>query len=94
MEKNRVVVTIFGKQYGIMSEVSPEYTKEAAAYLDGKMKEIAKNYPNISESRVAVLAALNITDELFGCQCDLNGWTQTQKRLDVLTRRLSEAIIS
>jgi cell division protein ZapA len=92
MEKNRVVVSIYGKEYSLVSEVDPEYIKKAAGYLDSKMKEVAGNYPNIPESRVAVLAALNIADELFKCRQELEGLPSIESQLDVLTRKLSEAL--
>jgi len=65
LEKARVKVTIFDREYQIVSGVDPDYITKAAAYLDKKMREVAENFPGVSENRVAVLAALNITDELF-----------------------------
>ncbi len=92
MEKNRVVVSIFGKEYSLVSEVDPEYIKRAAQYLDLKMREVAESYPNITEARVAVLAALNIADELFRSKENLEGTPEIEHRISELTRRLSEAL--
>ncbi len=36
-----------------------------AKYVDGKMKELAANSSLPSQDRLAILAALNIADELF-----------------------------
>ncbi len=92
MEKSRVVVTIFGKEYSILSEVDPEYIQKAANYLDSRMKEVAGSYPNIAESRVAVLAALNIADELFRSRESINDSSGMEKKLTDITRKLSEAL--
>jgi len=92
MEKNRVVVSIFGKEYSLVAGVDPEYIKKAAQYLDLKMREVAESYPNITEARVAVLAALNIADELFRCREDLEGSPDMERRISDLARRLSEAL--
>jgi cell division protein ZapA len=92
MEKNRVIVSIFGKEYSLVSEVDTEYIKKAAQYLDLKMREVAGNYPNITEARVAVLAALNIADELFRCRENPDGSPDTERRISDIARRLSEAL--
>ncbi len=42
----------------------PEYIKQLAAFLDKKMKEAAVNTQTMSSNKLAVLAALNISDEL------------------------------
>jgi len=92
MEKNRVIVSIFGKEYSLVSEVDTEYIKKAAQYLDLKMREVAGNYPNITEARVAVLAALNIADELFRCRENPDGSPDMERRISDIARRLSEAL--
>jgi cell division protein ZapA len=92
MERNRVVVTIFGKDYSLVSDVDPEYIKKAADYLDSKMKEVSGNYPSITETRVAVLAALNIADELFHSRGDTQGSAALERQISELTRKISEAL--
>lgn len=63
--KNKVRVNIYGEEYFIRSEGDEGYIREVAGYLDREMHEIAEKVPNKSPSRIAVLAALNITDKLF-----------------------------
>jgi len=62
---NRVKVKINGEDYYIKGTVSEEYIKQVAQYVDKKIYDLGKNYSNLSRTRMAVLAALNITDELF-----------------------------
>ena len=64
-QKNRVRVNIYGEEYSIRSEGEPDYIRDVAKYVDSKMREIAERTANRSPARVAILAALNITDELF-----------------------------
>ena len=64
-EKKPVTVTIFSTEYPIKSEAEPERVREVARYVDWKMKEIATATSSRSATRVAILAALNIADELF-----------------------------
>ena len=92
MEKIRVNVSIMGKDYGIVSQVDPEYIKKAAVYLDEKMREVSENYPNITEAKIAVLAALNITDELFQARREIHTGGDTEIRIGELARKLSEAL--
>ena len=63
--KNVVQVEIFGHSYTIRGEANQEYIMEVAAYVDRKMREITEKLPVASLSKVAILASLNIADELF-----------------------------
>ena len=58
-------VNIFGSEYTLLSDNNEEYVKEIAAYLDKKMREMDKNQLIKSSSRLAILTALNITEEIF-----------------------------
>lgn len=68
MDKSRLKVTIFGTDYALKADSSHDYIKETANYLDKKMHEIAGKHHDQSDTRVAVLAGLNIADELFRAQ--------------------------
>ncbi len=65
LAKNVVQVEIFGHSYTIRGEANQEYILEVAAYVDRKMREITEKLPVASLSKVAILASLNIADELF-----------------------------
>ncbi|MFQ5823696.1 MAG: cell division protein ZapA [bacterium] len=60
-------INIYGTEYPIKSdtETDTEYIKQVAEYVDRKMREIDQNIQAKSSLKVAILAALNITDELF-----------------------------
>lgn len=64
-KKQTVTVNIFGEDYPIRGEANSEYIMQVASYLDAKMREVAEKNSNKSPAKVAILAALNITDELF-----------------------------
>ena len=63
--KNVVQVQIFGNSYTIRGEAEQDYILDVAAYVDRKMREVTEKLPVASLSKVAVLASLNIADELF-----------------------------
>jgi cell division protein ZapA len=61
----KIQVEIFGQTYQIRAGADPEYIKTIARYVDLKMREIASGTPTVDSLKIAVLAALNITDEFF-----------------------------
>lgn len=63
--KQAVKVSIGGEEYTVRSELPPEYTREVAAYLDSQILRVREMLPTLDTQKVAVLAALAITDELF-----------------------------
>ena len=71
-ESGRVIsVEIQGQRYPIRSELDPEYVNRLAVYVDDKMRAASDLTPTGDTLRLAVLAALNIADELFRCR-DVN----------------------
>lgn len=68
-ESGRVVpVEIGGQRYPIRSALEPDYVARLASYVDEKMRAAAESTPTGDSLRLAVLAALNIADELFRCR--------------------------
>jgi cell division protein ZapA len=63
---DRVIpVEIQGQRYPIRTALDPEYVQRLAAYVDEKMRAAGDSTPTGDSLRLAVLAALNIADELF-----------------------------
>ena len=59
-------VKILGQDYVIRSSAGQKYLNEVSAYVNKKMEEIkASGIDDSQQLRIAVLAAMNITDELF-----------------------------
>jgi cell division protein ZapA len=63
-----VTVEIRGQRYPIRSALESQYVTGLAAYVEEKMRAAAESTPSGDSLRLAVLAALNIADELFRCQ--------------------------
>jgi cell division protein ZapA len=64
-EEKTTEVEIFGERYVLRGTDSPEYLRRVAEYVDGKFLEVTKASPSLAPSKVAVLASLNMADELF-----------------------------
>jgi cell division protein ZapA len=67
---NKVTVAIFNEDYVVKGEEEPEYIQMLASYVDRRMRMIFQRNPNLSSTKVAVLTALNLADELNKLQED------------------------
>lgn len=91
--KNVVQVQILGHQLPIRGEADPSYILELAEYVDLKMREVTQKMPVAAVSKVAILASLNIADELFKERANKQrAGTDVLGRAEQLTRRLDEIL--
>lgn len=67
---NKVTVSIFNEEYIVKGAENPDYIKTLASYVDRKMKNIEQRNSYFSVSKIAILTALNIADELNKLQED------------------------
>lgn len=63
-----VSVDIQGLRYPIRSGLDEQYIVRLASYVDAKMQRATNEVPTGESMKIAVLAALNIADELFRCR--------------------------
>ena len=97
--KNVVQVQIMGQQYNIRDEADQAYILDVAQYVDQKMRDLTKILPVASMSKVAILASLQIADELFKERAnkervgtDVNGRAaELAKRLDEVLAEVTRA---
>ena len=92
MDPNATTVNIFGQDYTVRGGDDPEYVQEIATYLDERMRELARSSSQVSSSRVAILAALNITDELFRARRSGGGVEDLQERTQRLLHTLESTM--
>jgi len=60
-----VKIDIYDQSYRFGDDQDEEYLKKLAAYVDQKMRTVAESTRTVDSLKVAVLAALNIADEMF-----------------------------
>ena len=58
-------VTIFGRQYPVLSRESSDYTRRVADLVDRRMTEIASQQKLAEPTKIAIIAALDIADRLL-----------------------------
>lgn len=87
---NYVKVNIHGQEYTVKAQADSGYIKDVAKYVNEKMDEVERSLPNKQASiRVAILAAMNITDELFSNDREKN---KLQKNIQSKTNLLIKEI--
>tara|TARA_A100001011_G_C13845698_1_gene648821 strand:+ start:78 stop:368 length:291 start_codon:yes stop_codon:yes gene_type:complete len=84
-ENNTVQISIFGQEYSVKAPADPTYIKKIAEYLDEKMREVQSGFNTTqSSTRIAILAGMNIVDELFAAK----------KNGDVVSGEVEEKVTS
>jgi cell division protein ZapA len=71
-------IQIYGKNYSLKSSSSEVDAEEVAGYVDSRMRELATARSKTSTLDLAILAALNIAQELL----ELKGQTEAQGELE------------
>ncbi|OGC39739.1 hypothetical protein A2Y85_07360 [candidate division WOR-3 bacterium RBG_13_43_14] len=88
MKKTEIVVNIFGNDYRVISDdLESERIKEVAEIVDAKMKEIHREFPLPSTTKIAVLACLNLVDDY------LRREDQHKKKLAELEEKIRALIL-
>ena len=89
--KKTLRVNIYGTEYPIRGIADEDYILKVAEYVDVKMREIDQKVAVKSALKVAILAALNITDELFRERLERGeSIDRYKKKIDDLLNRLQE----
>jgi cell division protein ZapA len=95
---NNLAVDIYDQTYYLRGP-DPEYMKQLAALVDAKMRAVALQGAMVDSLRVAVLAALNIADELVALRQQQNAVAgnmarSIKSRTDTLAEMLDAALES
>lgn len=72
--KNRIAVRILGQDHYLISTDDIEYVQQVAKMVDDRMQAILKGNSSISYTKIAILTALNLADDL----------TKARKRVEEL----------
>jgi len=99
-ENGAVIVDIYDQVYQLRGTDSL-YIERLAAMVDGKMRAVSAHGSPVDSLRVAVLAALNIADELTTLRARYDALsgsltqtqTQTRSRAGSLARMLDEILV-
>ena len=83
--RNVVKVSILDEEFSIRSEATPEHTVAVAEHVDRTIRQILSAGGAVEARKAAILAALQITDEMLTTRA-------TTAELAASMKRLSEEI--
>lgn len=63
--KRSVKVSVANQQFTLKTDATARYVKNLASYVDDKLAEAKKSGRTATTQSLALLAAMNIADELF-----------------------------
>jgi len=90
-EGNVLKVNIYGTEYPIKGTTDADYIRQVAEYVDGKMRDIDQSTSVKSSLKVAILAAINIADELFREREEKRGLVKNfEEKISHLSRLINE----
>lgn len=90
MDNEPISVSILDREYQFTCKPDErEALKEAAQLLDGRMREIKATGNLMALERIAVMTALNMSDEILRLR---SAGEERQQRLDNRIRRLADEL--
>jgi cell division protein ZapA len=93
MQAKGINISVMGRDFSVACPPEEqEDLMDAARYLDKNMKIIQKTGKIIGAERCAIMAALNITNDLLQLRRATAGQEKVQQRLDLLQERIDEVL--
>ena len=88
-----VQIEVHGQTYPIRTELDPRYVEELAQFVESRMALAARSSPSSDAVGLAILAALNITDEYFRTRAALTTSSGTMTaRAEELVKIVDQAL--
>ena len=86
-----IEVEVFGHRFSLQGEGDEAYFHELAEYVDTQMRTLAKQSKTSTPTKLAILAAINVADELFRQQRHGDsGETEMERRAQLLVEKIDE----
>lgn len=82
MENNKVKVRIYGQEYTVAGEKDEEAIRQIAAHVNETMRQLGRSFSTNGQGTLAVLTAINIADEYFEAQKEIESLKDTKERLE------------
>jgi len=86
-------VEIFGQTYSVRAEGDSSYIHDLARFVDSRMREVAEQTATVDTTKIAILAALNISDDLHRVGKNrMDNPADALARAERLIRKLDDAL--
>ena len=87
-KKHTLRVSILNEEYAIRSDRPPEHAKAVAKYLDQAIRKVMNSGGVVETNKAVVLAALQMTAELFDAKAELRSTEESIQGLSDYVRPL------
>lgn len=92
--ESTVWVSILGQEYPVRADADADYIREIAAFVDARMRLIQQSDPERPALKVAILSALNLTDELFALRREKQDLAERyERKVRELTEHLNRGLL-
>lgn len=82
----KVKVEIMGQEYVLKGSESPEYIEMLASFVSDKMQQVYRHRPSYGPTKVAVLVALQLADDLNKLREDYDKIIEELRVLDKINK--------
>ena len=90
-----IEVEVFGHRFSLQGEGDEAYFHELAEYVDAQMRTLAKQTRTSTPTKLAILTAINVTDQLFRQQGHKDsGESEMERRAQLLVEAIDEHLES
>ena len=80
--KNKVKVNILGGEYNILTDEDESRVQAIAAFVDKQITDTKAMSPQMTTMNAAILALLNLSEELYATKSELDEYKKKEDELD------------
>ncbi len=90
-----IEVEVFGHRFSLQGEGEEAYFHELAEYVDQQMRTLTQKTQTSTPTKLAILAAINITDQLFRQRREPTvGEAEIERRAQILLETIDKHLES
>ncbi|RMF57401.1 MAG: cell division protein ZapA [Calditrichaeota bacterium] len=90
--KQSIQVKVCDTDFALRTDGDPDQVRQVAAYVDAKIRSLSESTSVKSPMKIAVLAALNIAEELFNMKKEYYQLLQNLEKVEARSKELSDQI--
>lgn len=84
-----IEIDVYGQRLVLQGDADESYVQELARYVESQMQNVAQGLINHTPAKIAILAAINIANQLFQQEkCRLDGEAEVERRAQHLLQTI------
>ena len=89
-----ITIEIYGENYNVRGDGDPAYLGELAQFVDARMRDVASQLSTADPVKIAILAALNIADDLYRTRKRQQHATELwMEKTEELSEKISRSLV-